>query len=61
MSDKPELEDDELYLDSDDDLDDDFDDDVVIRFTCSGCAGTGLDIDDTPCQECDGEGFYYWK
>lgn len=56
-----EVENDEMYLDSDDDLDDDFDDDDVMRFTCSACAGTGQDWDLTPCQECDGEGFYYWK
>lgn len=41
--------------------DDDFDDDEVMQFTCSACAGTGQDWDLTPCQECDGEGFYYWK
>lgn len=40
---------------------DDFDDDDVMQFTCSACAGTGQDWDLTPCQECDGEGFYYWK
>lgn len=29
--------------------------------TCQACNGTGQDWDLTPCQECDGEGFYYWK
>ena len=30
------------------------------RKTCQACNGTGQGWDLTPCQECDGEGFYYW-
>lgn len=52
---------DELLEEAAADEADDFEDDVFMQFTCSACAGTGQDWDLTPCQECDGEGFYYWK
>lgn len=39
---------------------DEYDDDEGRCPDCPHCGGTGLDIDDTLCPECDGEGIKYW-
>jgi len=40
-----------------------YDDDQEPDRTCKNCGGTGGEpYDDyiTPCEECDGEGYYWW-
>jgi hypothetical protein len=44
-----------------DEPDEDSEGQADLPLTCQACGGTGQDVDLTPCQECDGEGFYYWR